>query len=371
VIVLVTYNVYGLMVQKALSECMALILIMSCYLMFNDDIITTNILTFNSAIANDYLAYYTKFVLSFFSAIYFLIISDSLKEQKLTSFEYLLIILFAVLGILLMCNSNDLLTAYLAIELSSLSFYILASFKKTSSYSIESGLKYFVIGAISSSFFLLGSSLVYGVTGTINFSDFFNLFELSMFFKFPFFLKYSNAGADRFFTLDEIVDYINEVAWWDKHDPMDLSFIEFGLTFILFSLFIKLALAPFHLWSLDVYEGSPTSSTIFFATITKLSIFVLLIRLFTSFSSLWEYWEFYSVWVGSLSVFVGSFGGLKQRKLKTLIAYSSISHMGYAILAISTGSFIGIQMLLLYMVVYIISSLCLWFIILLLRLKNK
>ena len=130
VIVLITYNVYGLMLQKAISECMALILLMSCYLLINDDLISLNFVTFSNSIINDYFAFFTKFLICFFSAVYFLVIADSLKDQKLTSFEYLIIILFAILGLMLICSSNDLLITYLAIELSSLAFYILASFKK-------------------------------------------------------------------------------------------------------------------------------------------------------------------------------------------------------------------------------------------------
>jgi len=153
VIVLITYNVYGLILQRALSESIALILLMTCYLIINDDLLALNLLSFNNAIVNDQLAFFTKFLVCFFSAIYFFLIADSLKEQKLTSFEYLIILLFAVLGLILLCSSNDLLTAYLAIELSSLSSYILASFKKTSSYSIDAGIKYFITGAVSSAFF--------------------------------------------------------------------------------------------------------------------------------------------------------------------------------------------------------------------------
>lgn len=163
--------------------------------------------------------------------------------------------------------------------------------------------------------------------------------------------------SDRFPILAELFNY---------------SFVEFGLTLILFSLFIKLSLAPFHLWSLDVYEGSPTSSTFFFAVITKLSIFVLLIRLcYQSFFSLKSCWQFYSLWIGVFSIFVGSFGGLKQRRLKTLLAYSSTSHMGYALIAFSTSTFIGIQMFLFYMFIYMVSGLSIWYVILLLRLKKK
>ena len=255
---------YLLIIQQALSECVALILFMAGCLLFNDELFTFNFANFNNSIINDYFAFFTKISICFFSTVYFLIIANFLKEQKLVSFEYLLILLFAILGLLIMCSSNDLLLTYLAIELSSLAFYVLASFRKISSYSIESGIKYFITGAISSAFFLLGSSFIYGLTGTINFSDLQDLFDLSIFHLDSGNFLYEEI--DFFYVLD-----INQL--------FSFRFIEFGLTLILFSLFIKLALAPFHLWSLDVYEGAPTNSTFFFATITKLSIFVLLARL--------------------------------------------------------------------------------------------
>lgn len=369
VIVLITYNVYGLMIQKAVSECMALILLMACYLLLNDDLIsTTYLLTFNNSILNDYFAFFTRFIVCFSSAIYFLIIANSLKEQKLTSFEYLLLILFSVLGLMLMCSSNDLLTAYLAIELASLSCYLLASFKKTSSYSVESGIKYFITGAVSSSFFLLGSSFIYGITGSINFTDFFDMFNRTIFDFYPAYgIFYNPLVPDDYIVIDFIPYHKLKTG-----PAFDHSFIELGLTLILFSLFVKLALAPFHLWSLDVYEGSPTSATFFFAVISKLSIFVLLVRLcYTSFYALKECWQFYSIWIGVFSIFVGSFGGLKQRKLKTLLAYSSTSHMGYILIAFSTSTYVGIQMLFFYLIIYIIAGLSTWSIILFLRLKKK
>ena len=381
VITLITYNIFNLMLQKALSESMALILLMTSYLTFNDDLLILNFSNFNNSIINDYFAFFTKILICLFSAFYFFIVGNFLKEQKLTSFEYLLIILFAILGLMLMCSSNDLLTAYLAIELSSLAFYILASFRKISSYSVESGIKYFVIGAISSAFFLLGSSFIYGFTGSINFSDFHDLFECSSIYVRPYYL-FSDSwdlGIDELkkliyiltlFDTDLLVPSIVELFF--PEELFNYSFIEFGLTLILFSLFIKLSLAPFHLWSLDVYEGSPTSSTFFFAVITKLSIFVLLIRLcYQSFFSLKSCWQFYSLWIGIFSIFVGSFGGLKQRRVKTLLAYSSTSHMGYALIAFSTSTFVGIQMFLFYMFIYMVSGLCVWYIILLLRLKKN
>lgn len=207
-VTLITCSTYGLFLQKAISECISLILFMACFIMLNEDIFIT---VFNNAthaytslnfemmrnvagsgldftlkntfysdiyytsISMDTFSICTKFLICFFSAIYFLVIADSLKEQKLTSFEYLIILLASVLSLVLMCSSNDLLLTYLLIELFSLSCYVLASFKKTSSYSVDSGIKYFIIGAISSAFFLLGSSFLYGIIGSINFSDFHSL----------------------------------------------------------------------------------------------------------------------------------------------------------------------------------------------------
>ena len=351
------------MIQRALGESMALVLIMTSYLLINDELFIFNFTNFNNSIINDYFACFTKISICWFSAVYFLIIANFLKEQKLVAFEYLLTILLAILGLLIMCSSNDLLLAYLSIELSSLAFYILASFRKVSSYSVESGIKYFITGAISSAFFLLGSSFIYGVTGSINFSDFRDLLDLSIFYldSNNFLYEWVNLvyslNLNKLLILEELFNF---------------RFVEFGITLILFSLFIKLALAPFHFWALDVYEGAPTNSTFFFTTITKLSIFVLLARFcYQSFFSLKNCWQFYSLWIGLLSIFVGSLGGLKQRKLKTLLAYSSTSHIGYMLIAFSTSTFIGLQVFLFYMFIYIISSLGIWYIILLLRLKKK
>lgn len=396
VIVLITYNVYGLMIQKAVSECVALVLLMACYLLINDDLIATNVYSLNNSVSNDYFAFFTKFVVCFSSALYFLIISNYLKQQRLISFEYLLVALFAVLGLVLLCSSNDFLTAYLAIELSSLSLYILASFRKNSSYSIESGLKYFIIGAISSAFFLLGSSFIYLSTGSINFSDLINLYEYEQIAAYI-------DGDARYFTMD-IFKIIEPGVWfyewmefWRYYDfefsgmakrvfdandfgVKDLneiykysSLFELGLSLVIFSLFIKLGLAPFHFWTLDVYEGSPTISTFFFAVISKFSVFVLLIRIcYLNVHYFKDVWVFYSLILAVLSILVGSFGGLKTRKLKTLLAYSSTSHMGYVLLAFSAfHKFLGLEMMFFYLVIYILAGSCTWFIIMNLRLKNK
>ena len=377
VIVIITYNVYGLLIHKALSECLALILLMACYLIFNDyDVLVSNTLSFHHSIINDYLTYLSKILICLFTAFYFVLISSSLKEQKLTSFEYLLIILLSTLGLLLMCSSGDLLTAYLSIELSSLALYILAAFRKTSTYSIESGLKYFITGAVSSGFFLLGSSFIYLNSGSIYFDDFITLFERNKWALYP--PNLLEEDMDPHFHLMILIykyfslEYIIWKPWPEGSPLVDYSFIEIGLAFIYFSLLIKIACAPFHLWSLDVYEGSPTSSSFFFAAITKLSIFVILIRLaHTCFVTSSSNWHLYFIIIGVLSIFVGSFGGLKQRKVKTLLAYSSITNMGYALVALGTLTNTAIQMLFFHLIIYMISGLCTWSIILLLRLKTK
>jgi NADH:ubiquinone oxidoreductase subunit 2 (subunit N) len=396
VIVLITYNVYGLMIQRAVSECLALVLIMACYLLINDDLIAINVSSLNNSVSNDYFAFFTKFVICFSAALYFLIISNYLKQQRLIAFEYLIIVLFAVLGLVLLCSSNDFLTAYLSIELSSLALYILASFRKNSSYSVESGLKYFIIGAISSSFFLLGSSFIYLTNGSINFTDLICLYEYDQIVTnlddeawiIDMSLFYLSDPIDWlyywvYYMGDHNFDYHGLALWVFGGNNFGIyelnlmyqhtNLFELGFTLILFSLFIKLGLAPFHFWTLDVYEGSPTISTFFFAVISKFSIFVLLIRIcYLNLHYFKDVWIFHSLILAVLSIFVGSFGGLKTRKLKTLLAYSSTSHMGYVLLAFSAfHKFLGLEMMLFYLIIYILSGFCTWFIIINLRLKNK
>jgi len=172
-----------------------------------------------------------------------------------------------------------------------------------------------------------------------------------------------------------LANCIKQNDFQDLHvleSSLDTSLLQIGLTFILISLFFKLAIAPFHVWSPDVYEGSPTSSTFFFAIVPKLGLFVLLIRIFySSFYGLIDNWRYLCVIVAIVSILVGSFGGLEQRKLKTLLAYSSISHMGYSLIAFNSGTFEGIQMLLSYLIVYVFSGLCIWSIFIIARLKNN
>ena len=231
----ISINKHYFLIQHSLVSLGVLILLLICFLLFNNQLELLNISNFNDTIVNDYLSFSSKLIICFLSLSCLLMIQQYLSDQQLNHFEYILLVLFSILGLFILISSNDLLTAYLAIELQSLSFYVLAAFKKNSTFSIESGLKYFILGSFSSCLFLLGSSLLYGLTGTINFEDFKNLF-------FWFFQSNTCSTA------------LN----------IDLTLILVSLSLILVSLFFKLAIAPFHVWAPDVYEGSPSASTFFF-----------------------------------------------------------------------------------------------------------
>lgn len=347
----VSVNTKYLLVQNSVLYLSVLILGLFCFLLLNNNIEFNSYLIFNNTIIVDYLGVISKIWIAIISIFCFLMIRTYLVRQKINFFEYSVLILFALLGIFFICSSNDLITAYLAIELQSLSFYMMAAFKRDSAFSVDAGLKYFVLGAFSSSLFLFGSSILYGVCGTTNFEDLKDLFSV----------LYWNYGNISQVSNDTFV----------KHIFIDGGLIQFALVFIFVSLLFKLAVAPFHLWSLDVYEQSPTSSTFFFAIVPKLGIFILLIRIF--YLSFFEYaikWRYYIVILAILSIIIGSFAGLEEKKLKSLLVYSSISHMGYTLVAFSAGTFEGMQMLFSYLFLYMLGGLCIWSIFLLLPLKS-
>jgi NADH-quinone oxidoreductase subunit N len=328
-----------LLIHNSILYLAVLVLFLSCIIVLNDSLIVLQFSSFNDTFIYDYVSFSSKLIVGSLALFSLLNMHSYIKSQKINQFEYILLILFAVLGLFLLCSSNDLLTAYLAIELQSLSFYVLAAFKKNSTYSVDAGIKYFILGAFSSSLFLFGSSLLYGVVGTINFEEF----------------------RDLLFDIN-----------FNNTDCLNIGLIKIGLIFILISLLFKLAMAPFHTWAPDVYEGSPSASTFFFVVVPKLAIFVLLLRIFYfGFYNFFETWRYLIVISILLSVIVGSFGGLEQKKLKSLFVYSSISHMGYALISFSAGTFESIQMLICYLIVYSFSGLCVWSIFLLTSLKTN
>jgi NADH-quinone oxidoreductase subunit N len=252
----------------------------------------------------------------------------SLTKQKMSNFEYIVLVLCSVLGLMLLISSNNLLSLYLSMEMQSLCLYVLATSKKQSHFSLESGMKYFVLGSLSSAFFLLGASLLFGIFGTVNFTD------LSLY------LGLGSQADSIFFTSFN-------------------SAIYFSVFLIATTFLFKIAAAPFHMWAPDVYEGSPSSITVFFAVVPKIAFFAVFSHFFQPFFLMFDLTTFFSV-VSMLSLLIGSFGALGQTKLKRLLAYSSVTHVGYMLLAFSLNTFDGMQALFFYLIVYIITNLAIW-----------
>jgi NADH-quinone oxidoreductase subunit N len=310
--------------MQSFNRLCLLILALTILLVQNNSLIF--MLTYQNTFIFDVLTLNVKQII-LISTFFFLLISENvLLKQQINNFEYFILILCAILGLMFLVSSYDMISLYLAIEMQSLCLYVLAASKKDSSFSTEAGLKYFILGSFSSALLLFGISILYGCVGTTNFDNLYLFFsELNL-------------------------------------ETLALStLIEKGLFFIAVAFFFKVAAAPFHMWSPDVYEGSPTSSTIFFAVIPKIALFSIFLRLFqTIFGIFDETFLLVLIIVSISSVFVGSFVTLRQKKLKRLLAYSSISHVGYLLLAFSANSLEGTQSLFFYLIVYMITSLCLW-----------
>jgi NADH-quinone oxidoreductase subunit N len=276
---------------------------------------------------------FSKFIILVGGGLLIWIGLDYIKKEKINAFEYIILILFACLGIILLVAAQDLIVLYLAIEMQSLSLYALAAFKRDSAFSTEAGLKYFILGAFSSGLLLFGSSLIYGFTGTTN------LEEISIFF----------TGINRF-------------------SPG----ICLGLLCIIAALLFKLSAAPFHSWAPDVYEGAPTSVTRFFAILPKFAVLSLCCRLFFfAFYDLINIWQPMLLICALFSIVIAAFSALYQRKLKRFFAYRSIGHVGYLLLGFGSGTIEGVQAVFVYLVIYIITSICAWSFLLSLQIRNS
>ena len=236
-------------------------------------------------------------------------------ENKLDKFEYPIIILLSILGMFFMVSSNDLILFYLGLELQSLSLYILASIDRDNLRSTESGIKYFVLSALSSGLLLYGCSLLYGFTGSTNFDT---IAEQ---------LNTENVGA------------------------------VFAMVFILVGLAFKVSAVPFHMWTPDVYEGAPTSITSFFAVVPKVAGLALLIKfMFIPFSNILLEWQTIIIFISIASMILGAVAAMVQKNLKRLLAYSSIGHIGYALAGVATGVISGYQSAIIYISIYVIMN---------------
>jgi NADH-quinone oxidoreductase subunit N len=274
---------------------------------------------FNNSLVENGFSRFVKSIIFMSSAFVIILSSKWLVRYDEKAFEYPILILFSSLGMSLMISANDLITLYLAIELQSLPLYVMAAFKRDSVESGEAGIKYFVLGALSSSLFLFGSSLIYGFTGSIEFSE-----------------------------ISRSIDILNIN-----------SGIVVGIVFILSGLIFKISAVPFHMWTPDVYEGSATPITAFFATAPKMAAMCMLVNiLYGPFSGAFESWQQIIIFVSIASMSLGSFVAIRQTNIKRLLAYSSISHMGFALIGlISPLSQLGVQALLIYMLIYIVTNL--------------
>ena len=279
------------------------------------------VVVFNNLFVTDSFAVFTKVLVLFASAVTILMAQGYLERHKMARFEYPILILFATLGMMMMISSNNLMSLYIGLELQSLSLYVIASFQREDSRSAEAGLKYFVLGALASGMLLYGSSLVYGFTGSTDFFQIAAAIELS-----------SEHG-------------------------LNIGII-FGIVFILAGLAFKISAVPFHMWTPDVYEGSPTPVTAFFAVAPKIAALALFMRVMVGpFGGLVAEWQQIVIFISIASMLLGAFAALNQTNFKRLMAYSSIGHVGYALIGIAAGSEAGIQGVLIYLVIYLVMNL--------------
>ena len=301
------------------SYLLVLALLFTLLLVVHNPLVSSSV--FNGVFLVDWLSIVAKISILVSSIGCLLISSGYVKTYRINNFEYFVIVALAVLGQLILVSSADFLTAYLALEIQSFAFYIMAAFKRDSAYSTEAGLKYFLLGSFSSTLLLFGVSLLYGFFGTTNLT-------------------------------------VLSLLLFEMNDFKTLADIAFFL--ILIGLLFKLAAAPFHIWSPDVYEGSPLNSTIFFAIVPKISILVFLFRIYGAVAHNSDIWGVALLVSSIFSVIIGSFVTLKQKRLKKLLAYSGINHVGYLLLGASMFTPESVSAVFFYLFSYMITGLCIW-----------
>ena len=271
-------------------------------------------IAFGGMFINDAFSRFSKIIILLSAAVVLVMGQEYMSRRGFLRFEYPLIVTLSVVGMMVMVSAGDLMSLYMGLELQSLALYVIAAFKKDSVKSTEAGLKYFVLGALSSGLLLYGSALVYGYSGTTLFSGIL-----------------SNVSTD----------------------VPSLGLL-FGLALVIAGLAFKVSAVPFHMWTPDVYEGAPTPVTAFFATVPKMAAICLFIRvMYDAFGNIINDWQKIIALLSILSMFLGAFAAIGQTDLKRLLAYSSIAHMGYALIGLAAGTEFGVQSVLEYMTIYI------------------
>jgi len=278
----------------------------------------TNTILFNGSFIIDDYARLLKIMVLLGGLVTLYMSITYLSETGIFKSEYSVLILFSLLGMMMMISAGDLIALYLGLEVQSLALYVVASFRRDSVRSSESGLKYFVLGSLSSGMLLYGCSMIYGFTGTI---------------------------------------YFNEIATASLVAGAPSFGLIIGLVFLLAGLAFKISAVPFHMWTPDVYEGAPTAVTAFFAACPKIAAMGLLIRvIFSAFPELTDQWQQIIVFIAIASMALGAFGAIGQTNIKRLMAYSSISHMGFALVGIAAGNREGIEGALIYLMIYLVMT---------------
>ncbi len=315
--------------SKLILNMSLIVLLITAVIIFNETLSIKEIVLFNGSVIIDYLSSFMKIITLLAAFLALVISSNYLKSLKIFKIEYSILILSSVLGMMIMISSNDLIVFYMGLELQSLALYVLATFNRDEIKSSEAGLKYFVLSALSSGLLLYGCSLIYGFTGSTNF---------------------------------------NVIASQLNSDQYALTF---GIVFILVGLAFKISAVPFHMWAPDVYEGSPTTVTLFFTMVPKIAALTVFIRfLYVPFFDLIDQWQMILVFLSIASMVFGAIAAIGQTNLKRLVAYSSISHVGYALAGLATGSNDGIQSSVIYITIYILMNLGLFSCLLMLKRNN-
>ncbi len=301
-----------------------------CFFLLNFNNINYYYTIFNNYYTNTFFILYFKYFIIILFILFIYLIKSYIKNFSNYDFEFIIILLFSIFSMFLILNSNDFLILYLAIELQSLCFYILVASKQNSSFSTESGLKYFILGSFASGLLLFGISLIYGFTGLLNFEDL-NHFCISL-----------------NFVDNDNINYIQK------------GFL-LGLSFITFSLLFKLGAVPFHMWLPDVYEGAPMIITAFLGIIPKITLLFIFVKLYFSIFFYYNFiWHNIFIYTAIFSIILGSIAAIYQIKIKRLFTYSIISNSGFFLFALSFCNIDGLQSLIFYLFIYLFTMLAIF-----------
>jgi NADH-quinone oxidoreductase subunit N len=302
--------------EKASSGVIAASVILIAFVGYITALMPSEQAALGGSFVIDEFARFMKLLMLLGAAVAIVMSLGFLHRAAAKSFEFPILVMLATTGMMMMISAGDLIALYLGLELMSLSLYVIAAYDRDNVRSTEAGLKYFVLGALSSGMLLYGSSLIYGFTGTVSFAGI---------------AKAASAGGIG---------------------------VTFGLVFLLAGLCFKVSAVPFHMWTPDVYEGAPTPVTAFFAAAPKVAAMALFVRVATTaFPTIAPQWQQIVTFVSIASMGLGAFAAIGQRNIKRLMGYSSIGHMGFALVGLAAGTAQGVQGVLVYMAIYLAMTL--------------